>query len=83
MCNVKGVARNDKPTENYRTSQQFPSSPWSILASFSLLCLGSLSLRRHQRCFQPEPDKLCMLSAQRQTTKLTTIAGERSGVFCS
>ncbi len=34
MCNVKGVAWSDKPTENYHPVLQFPFAAQSVLASF-------------------------------------------------
>lgn len=37
MCNVKGGARSDKPTENYYPTLQFLSALGNVLASFSSL----------------------------------------------
>lgn len=37
MCNVKGVAHNVEPTENYHPTLQFPSPLCSISVSFSVL----------------------------------------------
>ncbi len=60
--NVKGVARSDKPTENYCPNLQFPSTLLSILASFRKFfgftarkfSVLVQSHRPHQRCLQQQ-----------------------------
>ncbi len=39
MCNVRGVAYSDEPTENYHPILQFPSTLQSFIASFKLIVL--------------------------------------------
>ncbi len=51
MCDMKGVAPSDGPTDNYHPTLQFPSVLWSFLASFAVLVH---SLCSHQRCFQQQ-----------------------------
>lgn len=37
MCNMKGVARNDKPTENYHSLLHTPKLKKSVIVVVSLL----------------------------------------------
>ena len=62
MCNVKGVACSDEPTENYHSNLQFPPALQTVLAFFTAANCFSLtawktyclvqSHRSHQPCFQ-------------------------------
>lgn len=60
VCNVKGGAPSDKPTENYYPTLQFLSALGSVLASFSsllwfygpqLYCFNSVL---YQHCFHSQ-----------------------------
>ncbi len=42
-CNVKEVARSNKPTDNYRPTLQFPSALRSFIASFGSLLWFTLT----------------------------------------